>query len=39
VVFINFINQCHNDRYTENEQNKDNKVRQFVVSKHHERRL
>ena len=29
-------NQCQNDRKITNEQNKNYKIRQFVVSKHHE---
>ena len=39
LVFTFLLNQCHNDRYTAYEQNKDYKVRQFVFTKYDERRL
>lgn len=39
LIFNNIKIQCQIDRYTAHEQNKGDKVRQFVVSKYYERRF
>lgn len=39
LILVFKENQCQYDIYTAHEQIKDYKVRQFVVSKYHERRF